>query len=102
MVLQVPSDFQFGLKVTDEITIKKFAKLPRFGLRAGKPNENFLNADLFASAFLEPCEPFKKKVGVLLFEFSKFYQTDYEFGREFVADLDAFLAKLPKGWPYGV
>ncbi len=46
---QVPGDFQFAFKVTDEITVKKFPKLDRFGDRAGKLNENFLNADLFAS-----------------------------------------------------
>jgi len=98
----VSNDFLFGLKVTDEITIKRFSNLPRFGLRAGRPNENFLNADLFASAFLNPCEPFKPKIGVLLLEFSKFHSNDYEFGRDFVADLDSFLGKLPRGWPYAV
>jgi uncharacterized protein YecE (DUF72 family) len=54
LVAQVPSDFQFGFKVTDEITVRKFPNLPRFGIRAGKPNENFLNADLFSRAFLGP------------------------------------------------
>lgn len=102
MVSQVTSDFLFAFKVTDEITIKKFTDLPRFGLRAGKPNENFLNADLFAKAFLKPCEPFKKHVGLLMFEFSKFYPSDYQRGRDFVADLDKFFGQLPSGWPYGV
>lgn len=37
-----------------------------------------------------------------MFEFSRFYPTDYEHGRDFVADLDKFLAALPKGWPYAV
>src|ERR1039457_4161460 len=32
---QVPADFQFGFKVTDEITIKKFPNHPRHGARAG-------------------------------------------------------------------
>ncbi len=102
MATAVPDDFQFGLKVTDEITIKKFSNLPRFGLRAGKTNENFLNADLFSTAFLKPCEPFRNNIGVLLFEFSRFYPADYKFGRDFAADLDTFLGKLPSGWPYGV
>jgi len=102
MVAQVPDDFQFSLKVTDDITIKKFTNLPRFGLRAGKPNENFLNADLFASAFVRPCEPFKRNIGLLIFEFSKFYPSDYQHGRDFVADLDTFLGKLPSGWRYGI
>src|SRR6266513_3211062 len=30
MVSQVPDNFLFGFKVTDEITIRKFANLPRF------------------------------------------------------------------------
>src|SRR6266498_269501 len=99
---QVPSDFRFGFKVTDEITTRKFPNLDRFGLRAGKPNENFLNTDLFATAFLKPCEDIRDKVGVLMFEFSRFYPTDYEQGRDFVADLDSFLGKLPKEWPYAI
>ena len=102
MVSQVPADFQFGFKVTDEITIKTFTNLPRFGMRAGKPNENFLNAELFTKAFLGPCEEFRHNVGLLMFEFSKFHSNDYPHGRDFVADLDKFLGQLPGGWPYGV
>jgi uncharacterized protein YecE (DUF72 family) len=41
-------------------------------------------------------------MGVLMFEFSRFYPTDYEHGRDFVADLDSFLGKLPNGWPYAI
>jgi len=102
LVSQVPADFCFGFKVTDEITLKRFTNLPRFGIRAGKANENFLNAGLFTAAFLGPCEPFKPKVGLVMFEFSRFYPTDYAHGRDFVAALDVFLGKLPRGWPYGV
>jgi len=102
LVAQVPSDFQFGFKVTDEITVRKFPNLPRFGVRAGKPNENFLNAELFERGFLKPCESIRENVGILIFEFSRFYSTDYEHGRDFVAALDGFLGKLPKGWPYGL
>jgi uncharacterized protein YecE (DUF72 family) len=102
LTAQVPADFQFGFKVTDEITIKKFPNLPRFGHQAGAANEHFLNAKLFADAFLQACEPFRKNVGLLMFEFSRFYPSDYEHGRDFVADLDKFLAALPKGWPYAV
>jgi len=49
-----------------------------------------------------PEPPFKKNVGILLFEFSKFYPSDYQHGRDFVSDLDKFLGQLPAGWPYGV
>src|SRR5690349_10428697 len=65
MVNQTPDEFVFGLKVTDAITIKKFPNLPRFGDQAGKPNENFLNAELFIKAFLGPCEAVRSSIGLL-------------------------------------
>ncbi len=102
LVNQTPDDFRFGLKVTDAITVRKFPKLGRFGQLAGKTNENFLNAELFVKAFLRPCEHFRQKVGLVMFEFSRFWPTDYEHGRDFVVDLDKFLGQLPKGWPFGV
>ena len=102
MVSQVPADFLFALKVTDQITIKRFTNLPRFGRRAGLANEDFLNAELFESAFLEPCRPFQRNIGLLMFEFSHFYPADFARGRDFVAALDQFLTRLPKGWRYGV
>jgi len=99
---QTPDDFKFGFKVTDAITVKRFPNLPRFAARAGQLNSDFLNADLFAAAFLAPCEAIRSKVGVVMFEFSRFWPSDYEHGRDFIADLDAFFGKLPKGWPYAV
>jgi uncharacterized protein YecE (DUF72 family) len=102
LAAQVPGDFRFGFKVTDAITLKQFPNLPRFGQRAGKPNEHFLNAGLFAASFLRPCESIRPQVGLLMFEFSRFYPADYQHGRDFAADLDGFLGRLPKGWPYGV
>lgn len=102
LVAVVPDDFLFTFKVTDEITVKRFSRLPRFGSRAGTENSNFLNADLFQSGFLEPCREFQKNVGLLMFEFSRFYPADFEHGRDFVAALDRFLGQLPGGWRYGV
>jgi uncharacterized protein YecE (DUF72 family) len=102
MASQVPQDFRFGFKVTDAITVKKFPNLDRFGAQAGKANANYLNADLFVKAFLHPCESIRSNVGLLMFEFSRFWPADYQHGRDFIADLDRFLGRLPKGWPYGV
>jgi uncharacterized protein YecE (DUF72 family) len=99
---QVPHDFQFGFKVTDEITVKRFPNLDRFGIRAGKPNENFLNADLFSRDFIDPCEAIRKNIGILIFEFSRFYPGDYAKGADFIADLDKFFGNLRTGWPYGI
>ena len=102
LAAQVPPDFRFGFKVTDEITIRRFPNLARFGHRAGLVNPHFLNADLFTERFLGPLEPHRANVGVLMFEFSHFYPVDYAHGRDFVADLDRFLGALPRGWPYAV
>ena len=102
LAAQVPEDFLFSFKVTDEITIKKFTKLPRHGSRAGKENENFLNAGLFEQLFLKPLESHRGNVGLLMFEFSHFYPGTFARGREFVEMLDEFFGRLPAGWQYGV
>jgi uncharacterized protein YecE (DUF72 family) len=102
LAAQVPGGFQFAFKATDEVTIKTFPNLPRFGQRAGRPNENFLNADLFRRLFLTPCEGYREKIGPIIFEFSTFHKGEYEHGRDFVAALDRFLGELPRGWRYAV
>jgi len=102
LVSQVPADFLFAFKVTDQITIKNFPNLPRFGPSAGKPNPDFLDATRFSADFLGPCEPVQSNVGLLIFEFSKFFPDDFARGRDFVEALDGFLAKLPRGWRFGV
>ncbi|MGC8988611.1 MAG: DUF72 domain-containing protein [Verrucomicrobiia bacterium] len=99
---QVPDDFLFAIKVTDQITIRRFPNLARFGPRAGQLNPDFLNPDLFASKFIAPCEVIKPKIALLIFEFSTFHKSEFERGRDFVAALDTFLGRIPKGWPYGV
>src|SRR5262245_10767666 len=102
LVGQVPADFLFGFKVTDTITLKRYPNLPRFGPRAGEINQDFLNADLFVSDFLQPCEPFRGNIGLLMFEFTRLQPRDVARGRDFVEALDQFLGRLPRGWPYGV
>lgn len=66
LVARVPADFQFACKVTDDLTLKRFPNLPRFGMKAGKPNEHFLDAVLFRRAFPKPCEPFRQHIGLRL------------------------------------
>jgi uncharacterized protein YecE (DUF72 family) len=99
---QVGADFRFGFKVTDQITIKRFQNLPRFGPQAGSTNPDFLNSDRFISEFLGPLSPHRERVGLLMFEFSRFRPEDFSRGREFVEALEGFLAKLPTDWSYGV
>jgi uncharacterized protein YecE (DUF72 family) len=98
----VPKDFRFGFKVTETITVKRYPNLDKSGARAGQLNPGFLDADLFTAAFLKPCEEMRENLGVLMFEFSRFHSNDYKHGRDFISDLDGFLGKLPKGWPYAV
>lgn len=102
LVAQVPVDFQFGFKVTGEITLKRFPNIPRSGARAGQVNPRFLDAALFADAFLAPCEAMRPQVGLLMFEFSRFGADEFSRGGEFVDVLDKFFGQLPRGWPYGV
>jgi len=102
LAAQVPEHFQFAFKVCHDITIKQFPQLPRFGLRAGKGNPHFLDASLFGDAFLAPFENLRGKVGVLMFEFSRFAPGEFLRGAEFVEALDQFFSKLPRGWPYAV
>ena len=99
---QVPGGFRFSFKVTDEITMKRFPALPRHGDRGGKPNPHFLDADLFAEAFLGPLAAHRAKTGLLIFEFTRLRSGDFARGRDFLAALDAFLGRLPGGWDYGV
>lgn len=99
---QVPDGFRLCYKVTDEITVKKFPKLERFGDRAGTDNTHFLDAKLFIDAFLGPLSPHRNKTGVLIFEFSAFYPTHFERLRDFIAAIDEFLGQLPDNWQYGV
>jgi uncharacterized protein YecE (DUF72 family) len=102
LVSQVPPDFKFGFKVTHDITQKHFPEVAQSGSRAGQPNPSFLNAGLFRENFLKPCAEFPGNVGVFIFEFSAFNEKDYARGRDFVEDLDKFLAALPQGWSYAV
>jgi uncharacterized protein YecE (DUF72 family) len=102
LAANVPEGFRLSFKVTDEITVKRFPRLDRFGDRAGKDNTNFLNASLFIDAFLGPLSPHRAKTGVLIFEFSSFHPTHFTRGRDFVTALDRFLGQLPRSWQYAI
>lgn len=97
-----PQHLQFGLKVPEEITVKEWPGHERYGGRAGKMNEHYLDAELFCRAFLEALEPYGERIGVLIFEFGTMGKRLYESVGPFAADLRAFLAALPRGWRYAV
>jgi uncharacterized protein YecE (DUF72 family) len=100
---QVPDDFQFLLKVPQEITTLAWPMLPRHGALAGRRNPSFLDAALFRERVTDVLEPHRHQVGALIFEFGEFPRTAYPNGaRDFVADLAPFLDQLPPGFRYGV
>lgn len=51
---QVPADFRAAIKVWQRVTMPVYPRHARYGADAGKPNADFLNAELFATAVHEP------------------------------------------------
>ena len=68
----------------------------------GQPNPSFLDAALFENAFLRALEPYRSQVGVLIFEFGTFSRAAYPDAGDFVAELDRFLASIPRTFRYSV
>jgi uncharacterized protein YecE (DUF72 family) len=75
---------------------------PRYGALSGLVNPTFLDAGLFEEAFLRVLEPWRERVGVLIFEFGTFRQKSFSNAEEFARALGPFLERLPTGWRYAV
>ena len=97
---QIPEDFEMCFKVWEELTIPTYAKHARYGIRAGQPNPNFLNASAFNKLVLQPYRDaqFGPHTGPFLFEFQR-HGMPVE---EFYTRLDAFFALLPRDFRYAV
>ena len=93
-----PAQLQFALKVPEEVTAEVFPRHPRYGPRAGRTNEQYLNADAFRALFLEPLEPYRSRIACLIFEFGARGAT----AEEFVAQIVPFLESLPATFRYAV
>jgi uncharacterized protein YecE (DUF72 family) len=102
LIGQVPKDFVFAWKVTDEITLRRFPKLDRFGARQGELNPNFLNAELCSNSILQLLESYRQQTGPLIFEFAEFRLSDFRGCDDFLNQLDRFFDSLPSGWSYAV
>lgn len=97
-----PPNLRWAFKVPEEITVKLWPGHARYGARAGLENENFLNADLFQRAFLDPLTPYKDRVSVMIFEFgtlSKKVMPDLD---AFLTQVNKFLSELPEQWRYSI
>jgi uncharacterized protein YecE (DUF72 family) len=93
-----PERLQFALKVPEEVTCEVFPRHPRYGPRAGRTNEQFLNADAFRAMFLEPLEPYRARIACLIFEFGARGASAHEFLEEMVPFFDL----LPSTFRYAV
>lgn len=92
---QVPDGFQFGLKIPEEITAERFSKQARYGKRAGQDNPGFMDAALLKARFLDPLEPYRDKVGVLMFEFGQIHKGPRAAVGPFAEALGAMLDDVP-------
>ncbi len=99
---QVPAKFQFGFKVPEQITCKKFPTHARYGAHAGRENPTFLDARLFLDGFIRPLIPHHANTGVLIFEFGTFAKSVFPSVSEFLEQLDPFLGNLPPEFRYAV
>ena len=95
-----PGSLQYAFKAPEEVTINMFPMHPRYGARAGQKNSSFLDAPLFRNAFLDLLLPYRDRIAVLILEFGAFPKQLYRNVEEFVADLDPFLAALPRDFRY--
>lgn len=96
------SGLRFVFKVPEEITVKVFPSHERYGVRAGQPNDSFLEAALLAETFLKPLAGYRERVAALLFEFGAFPRGALAGPEEFLDRLARFLAALPAGFRYAV
>jgi uncharacterized protein YecE (DUF72 family) len=102
LFLSAPPSLEVALKVPEQITAKVFPRLPRYGAQSGLANSSFLDKTLFEEAFLAPLAPWQDRVAALIFEFGSATGATYSTVREFVRDLDRFLAAVPRQVRYSV
>ena len=99
----LPPGFPCVSKVWDRITVKRFARDPRWGELAGRENPDFLNSDLFKDAVLRPyARAFRDHAGCFVFEFQAMRGTDLPDVGEWAERLDGFLGRLPHDFRYAV
>jgi len=98
---QLPDDFRAAMKVWQRVTMPGFPKHPRYGADAGQKNPHFLDAEMFASTVHEPVRSaFARHMGPWIVEVAP-SPTPLD-PSWFCEKLDAFLAEVPKDFPFAV
>jgi len=95
---QTPPGFLWGLKVPEQITVRRWPIQPRYGALAGLENPLFLDMTVLERDFLAPLAPWRDRIGVLIFEFGDSGNRGFGSAAEFAKSLDAFLDRMPPGW----
>lgn len=95
MFEQVHSGFKFAMKIPEEVTIETFPRLPRYGERAGKPNLHFMDPVLVQRQLLDRLQPYRDKLGPLIFEFGTIHNCDLCQPQAFADALARMLSRLP-------
>ena len=93
---RAPRELKWSLKAPEDFTVKRFPQHPRYGPRRGLANPTYLDALTLEAAFLEPLAPYLDRVAVVIFEFGTFSREAYPEPQAFLAELGAFLPKLPR------
>lgn len=92
---QVPAGFKFAMKIPEDVTMERFPKLPRYGDRAGQTNTSFMDAELVKSQLLDRLQPYRDKLGPLIFEFTCIRDNELRKPANFAEALDGMLSRLP-------
>lgn len=99
---RLPADFPTVSKVWHQVTVHTWTKA-QDKEKAGKPNPDFLNPELFVEAVYDPYRKwFGEHVGPLVFEFQQIYRASGIGPQDFADRLDAFFSELPHEGPYAV
>src|SRR5262245_22069001 len=97
-----PPSLSFGLKVPEYISVARWPGHARYGARAGKANEYFLDPRMFDVEFSKLLEPYRGQVAVMIFEFGHFAKSEFATPADFFARLEAFLKALRGGWRFAI
>lgn len=91
----LPAGFRFSLKIPEDVTVERFPDMPRYGKRAGTANGHFMDAALVKDQLLARLEPYREKLGVLVFQFGTIHAGPMSEPRGFSAALEHMLSRLP-------
>lgn len=99
----VPEDFTFTVKVPNSITLTHYyaKQSARYKDFANRPNEHFLDIDLF-NRFLESLKPLAGKLGPIMFQFEYLNKKKMPSLQVLLDRLSEFFDQAPPGFDYAV